>query len=864
MDDLNELMPDSTPPAEDDSPGDEARAGSPASDFEQTASMSGVAAALPALDLIGRTIGSYHVIELLGEGGMGVVYEAEQQSPNRRVALKVMRRGHDVDEVHARMFHHEADALGRLRHPKIAAIYESGHTEDGHDYFAMELVRGQTLNQWLEERSKPTSRTEVQNRLELFHSICEAVQYAHQRGVIHRDLKPANIMVLEDDGLSALPAGTIPMVKVLDFGLARIADPDMQAATIMSEIGVIRGTLPYMSPEQTKGDTDAVDVRTDVYALGVILYEMLSGDRPYDVDSVTLLDALRIICEEPPKPLLTRNTGAFRLDQDLETIVRKALAKNPTQRYGTVLELADDVNRYLTARPIHARPPSTSYRIQRFVQRNKVAVASSGAVFFAILIAMVGIAVGLVRARNAEAEARREAATSAKVSHFLADMLASVDAQQVGRLLLSDIEQRVVDSARDRGIDPDEAVAAYRQALGDVSGTEVGRRLVDEAILAQAARAVRERFDNEPEVASRLEHTLAETYLWLGMNDIAADHARRAAAIRIRALGKDSREALQSTALVGLLAYHQGRLDDAERTLRETSRRQEKLFGGDHQDTTWTRVRLSWVEIEKGRLDTAEEILHDALERQRRTLGDEHRDTATTMNSLAVVYADQNRFAEAEALHSKVLEIRSRTLGPTDPDTLKSMTNLAVVSFYQGRLVVAAELFQDVVDLQIESLGPDHPVTLATMNNLAIILERQGRLEEAEAMHRRVLESKRQVLGDEHPETVSSRYNLAIVLTSQGRLDAAEDMHREIFETRLQELGEQHPKTLDSLCALAGIAALRGDRDTALGRLSRAVDLGYSAGDSLAADSDFESIRNDAAFAAIVERARDNAEKSDL
>jgi serine/threonine protein kinase/tetratricopeptide (TPR) repeat protein len=864
MHDPNEMAPKPLRPAENDFVGDEQGAEAPASDHEQTASISGVAAALPALNLIGRTIGSYHVIELLGEGGMGVVYEAEQQSPHRRVALKVMRRGHDVDEVHARMFHHEADALARLRHPKIAAIYESGHTEDGHDYFAMELVRGQTLNQWLEQRRQPTTRSEVQRRLELFHSICEAVQYAHQRGVVHRDLKPANIMVLESDGSSDSPPAAIPMVKVLDFGLARITDPDMQAATIMSEIGVIRGTLPYMSPEQTKSDVDAVDVRTDVYALGVILYEMLSGERPYDVDSATLLDALRIICEEPPKPLLTRTTGALRLDQDLETIVRKALAKNPDERYGTVLELADDVNRYLTARPIHARPPSAAYRIQRFVQRNKVAVAASGAVVFALFIAMVGIALGLVRARDAEAEARREAATSAKVSRFLVDMLASVDAQQVGRLLLSDIEERVMDSARDRGIDPDRAAADYRQAISEVSGTEVGRRLVDEAILSQAARAVRERFDNEPRVAGQLEHTLAETYLWLGLNDIASEHARRAAVIRSRALGRDSREALQSTALIGLLEYHQGRLDDAERTLRETSRRQEELFGGDHEDTTWTRVRLSWVEIERGRLETAEEILRDALERQRRTLGDEHRDTATTMNSLAVVYADQQRFSEAEALHSKVLEIRSRTLGPTDPDTLKSMTNLAVVSFYQGRLVVAAELFQDVVDLQIESLGPDHPVTLATMNNLAVILERQGRIEEAEEMHRRVLASKRQVLGDEHPETVSSRYNLAIVLTSQGRLDAAEQMHREIFEIRLEELGEQHPRTLDSLCALAGVAALRGDRDTALDRLARAVDLGYLDGDTLMADSDFESLRSDAAFAAIVERARGNAERSEL
>jgi serine/threonine protein kinase len=465
---------------------------------ERTVSVSDALQASPILPVEAvESIGGYRILGVLGEGGMGVVYEAEQSSPQRRVALKVMRRGHTVDEVHARMFHHEAQALARLRHPKIAAIYESGHTADGHDFFAMELVRGQTLGSWLDSRSASVTASELRTRLRLFHCLCEPVHYAHQRGVIHRDLKPANVMVTEDvDRDLSGGAATAPEVKVLDFGLARIADPDMEAATMMSEVGVIRGTLPYMSPEQTRSDIDAVDVRTDVYALGVILYEMVTSRRPYDLDTSSLVDAVRVICEEPPLPLNDPSRLGVTLDRDLETIVGKALAKEPDQRYGSVSELADDIDRYLGERPILARRPSASYRARKFVRRHRAGVAASALVLAAIVAGIVGITVGLVRAKSAEAHARREAATSAKVSQFLADMLASVDAQQVGRLMLGDLEQRVAEAATARGLMPARAIDEFRRLTRDVSGTDAGRRLVDDAILSRATGTRAERSDD--------------------------------------------------------------------------------------------------------------------------------------------------------------------------------------------------------------------------------------------------------------------------------------------------------------------------------------------------------------------------------
>lgn len=828
---------------------------------ERTVSVSDVAHPTPLLPVEAvDSIGGYRILGVLGEGGMGVVYEAEQSSPHRRVALKVMRRGHAVDEIHSRMFHHEAQTLARLRHPKIAAIYESGHTADGHDFFAMELVRGRTLGEWLENRSMSLTAGEVRTRLRLFHSLCEPVHYAHLRGVIHRDLKPANVMVSEEaDGGHSVGAKTTPDVKILDFGLARITDPDMEAATIMSEVGVIRGTLPYMSPEQTRSDVDAVDVRTDVYALGVILYEMVTGRRPYNLDSSSLVDAVRIICEESPLPLNVGTTPGITLDRDLETIVGKALAKEPEERYGCVADLADDIDRYLEARPILARRPSGSYRARKFVQRNRAGVAAATLVVAAIVSGVIGISVGLVQARNAEAYARREAATSAKVSQFLADMLASVDAQQVGRLLFSDLERQVADAASARGAAPERAVAEFRDLTRAVSGTDAGRRLVDDAILSRAGTAIVERFGDEPEVAGHLEHTLAATYERFGLYQPAISHAQRAASIRDTAFGAEAPETLQSQSLIGLLRYRQGQYPEAEDLLNRVLAHQRSILGNDHPDVFLSAVRLSWVLIEDGRYAEGEELLSDILERQRRVLGEEHRDTATTMNSLAVVYNDQARYGEAQALHSEVLAIRSRVLGPTDPDTLKSMTNLAILSYYQGRLDDAAALFKDVLDIQTETLGPDHPVTLGSTNNLAIIYQRQGRLGEAQKLHQQALETKTRVLGENHPETLSSRYNLAIVVTAQGRLDEAERLHRETLEVRRRTLGRDNPQTLDSLCAVAGVAALRGDREAALRHLGEAIGLGYSEADTLAQDGDFESLRDDPTFVDLIERARQNA-----
>jgi WD40 repeat protein/serine/threonine protein kinase len=375
------------------------------------------------------SIGRYRILRKLGEGGMGVVFEAEQQNPRRRVALKVVRSGKFVDDMMLRMFQREVDSLARLKHPNIGGIFESGRTEDGQHFFAMELVDGETLDAYLQSRqelggapgSESMSAGELRFRLALLRKLSDAIHYAHQRGVIHRDLKPSNILVTEEAARGAEVVSTgsdasfeqLPEVKILDFGLARMTEEDVRG-TRVTQVGAIKGTLPYMSPEQARGDPDAIDLRSDVYALGVILYEMLSGTRPYDVEGKSLVDALRTICEEVPRPL--RQACSGRVPADVETIVAKTLEKDADRRYASAAELSAEIGRFLTQQPILARPPSAVYQLRKFAARNRVLVAGVLATFLALLIGVVASTVLGVR----EARQRREATWNGYVANIVA------------------------------------------------------------------------------------------------------------------------------------------------------------------------------------------------------------------------------------------------------------------------------------------------------------------------------------------------------------------------------------------------------------------------------------------------------------
>ncbi len=383
-------------------------------------------------------IGGFRIVSVLGRGGMGVVYEAEQRDPERRVALKVLRGGRLADEIQLRLFRREAQTLARLIHPNIAALYEAGRTDDGLSFFTMELVRGEPLDQYVLDRmgGAHPSPAQLRDRLRLFATICRAVAYAHQRGVIHRDLKPSNILVVADEkpeGSSAasLSGPPVPTVKILDFGLARIADTDVEA-TQLSQAGDIRGTLAYMSPEQARGDSREIDLRSDVYSLGVTMYETITGRFPYDLKTSSLMGVLKTIIDEPPKPIQQAFQGGYKLDPDLWTICGKALEKDPDRRYASADALAEDIERYLANRPILAHPPSTAYQVRKLVSRHRFGFATAAA----FLLLLVGVAVLLAvqadKIRRERDRATQEASRATAINQFLQKTLGAADPWQRG------------------------------------------------------------------------------------------------------------------------------------------------------------------------------------------------------------------------------------------------------------------------------------------------------------------------------------------------------------------------------------------------------------------------------------------------
>ncbi|HYS04345.1 MAG TPA: serine/threonine-protein kinase [Candidatus Dormibacteraeota bacterium] len=762
----------------------------------------------------GSTIGPYRVVREIGRGGMGVVYEAEQKSPRRPVALKVILGGRHVDAEAVRMFRRETDSLARLKHPSIAAIYESGSTGEGQHFFAMELVQGRSLSEYLDERGPARSRSDVRLRLALFRKICAAVAYAHQRGVIHLDLKPSNILVLE------APGGEVPEIKVLDFGLARITDPDAQGATAVTAFGRVQGTLPYMSPEQVRGRRDEVDVRSDVYALGVILYRMLTGRLPYDLEGLEITEAARIVCEEAPLPLGSAAGSGARFDHDLTVIVNKALEKEPGRRYPGVAALDEDVARYLDGRPILARPPSAAYLIRTLVARHKIPVAAAGA----LLVLLVGFAIAMtLQARRIATErdrANREATTAERVSDFL-----------TGLFKVSDPDETRGNSIK------------VREILD--SGLEkIGKELAD-----------------EPEVQARLMQTMGKVYANLGLYPKALPILEQSVATRRRLLGDEHPDTLAAMYDLALLYVNLGRRAEAEKLDDRILETRRRLLGEEHPETLCVMAGLALIDRLQGRFEQAERLERQVLEVRRRVLGEDHPDTLDSMVDLAGVYYEERRYADAEMLYRTAIEKIRRVLGEENSVTLRNITSLANVYERQGRYAEAEALHRDSRERLRRLLGDDHPLTFKATNDLAVLLDDRGRYADAEPLYRDNLERERRVLGEDHPSTLTSMNNLANVYSSEGRYTEAEALFRESLERGRRVLGENHPDTTNTLYNLGCMSVLRGNRTSALDWLGQAVAHGYSHWEVMAKDSDLKPLRGTPAFDALVARARENSRK---
>jgi len=662
---------------------------------------------------------------------MGAVYEAEQDQPRRIVALKVIKSSLANPSL-LRRFEQESEALARLHHPGIAQVYEAGTADSGtgvQPFFAMEFIAGgQPLTQYAEAH-----RLNTPQRLELIAGVCDAVHHAHQRGIIHRDLKPANILVDEQGH-----------PKILDFGVARVTDSDTQA-TRQTDVGQLIGTLAYMSPEQALADPLELDTRSDVYALGVILYELLAGKLPYTL-SKKLHEAVTTIREQDAAAL----SSVSRLYRgDIETVVAKAMEKDKARRYASAADLAADLRRHLKDEPIVARPASAGYQLYKFARRNRALVAGVAAVFVVLVAGVVVSTREAVRARAAERRANSEAAAAKATNDFLAnDLLAQASANnQAGP------------SAKP---DPDLKV---RTALD------------------RAAERITGKFDKQPEVEAAIRDTMGRTYEDLAEYAESQKQLERALDLERRVWGPENPKTLNTLNHLARTAWHQGKDQEAETLLGPALEIERRVLGPEHADTLYCMNNLGNVYRAQGKDAQAEALYRQTLEIRRRVLGPGHPDTLISMNNLANVYWSQGKYAQAEALYSQTIEIQRRVLGPEHPGTLLSMGNLADQYAKQGKDAQAESLFNQTLEISRHVLGPEHTLTLGFLSDFASMYQRQGKYALAETYAAQVLAGRRRAGGSEDPLDIqSAAADLALAYVSQGKFAESEPLARQTLE----------------------------------------------------------------------------------
>ena len=700
-----------------------------------------------------QAIGRYRIRALVGEGGMGAVYEAEQENPRRTVALKVVRSVLAAPELRRR-FVQESQALGRLQHPGIAQIYEAGSADTDlgpQPYFAMELIRGVPLLEYSRQRGLDTRQ-----RVEVMRKVCEAVDHAHQRGIIHRDLKPGNILVDETG-----------QPKILDFGVARVMDSEINT-TRQTSVGDLVGTLAYMSPEQIGADPGQVDARSDVYALGVLLYEQLAGRLPYETGR-QVHEAARVIREEDPAPLreLARSDRS-----DLETIVHKALEKDKTRRYASAAALAADLDRFLRDEPILARPPSAIYQGRKFARRHRALVGGAAAVFLVLAGGIVVSTAEAIRANRERDRALRAEQAASAVNDFLQnDLLAQAGARaQAGRSGSSDPDLKV------------------RTALD------------------RAAARIAGKFDSQPLVEASIRRTIGLAYYDLNSFAKAQEHLERAADLRKRALGPEHPDTLTSMDELGVLYTYQGKYPQAEALLSKVLEARQRILGPRRKETLSTMSNLGVAISYEGDNARVAPLFASLLETEKQVQGEAHPDTLSVMDSLASTYMRLGRFAEAEPLYQREVELDRRVLGPEHPDTINGVHNLATAYRADGKYAQADALFAEALAARRKTFGDDHWETQDTVFSLAISYRAQGRYPEAASLMERAAGKLGRGLGPEHPLTLQVQYNLAEVYRLQGRWATAEALYKTVLEVRRRVLG---PDNLYSAQALASIGDVK-------------------------------------------------------
>jgi serine/threonine protein kinase len=775
---------------------------------------------LTALEKPGDRIGRYKLLEQIGEGGCGVVYMAEQEEPVRRlVAIKVIKLGMDTKNVISR-FEAERQALAMMDHPNIAKVLDAGATETGRPYFVMELVRGIKITDYCDQNNLST-----EERLLLFIQVCQAIQHAHQKGIIHRDIKPSNILVTLRDG--------IPVPKVIDFGIAKATtEQRLTDRTLFTAFQQFIGTPAYMSPEQAEMSELGVDTRSDIYSLGVLLYELLTGQTPFDsktLQRVGLDETRRIIREEEPKRPSTRLSTMLGADLkviakgrkveppklihmlrgDLDWIVMKALEKDRTRRYETANGVAADIQRHLKNEPVLASPPSNFYKFQKLVRRNKLAFS------FAALMAVVLITATAVSAWQA-ALARQRLAESESISKFLTEVFQSPDPARDARTIT--VAEALAAAVKKLETDLADQPAQRLRLQGTLAKTYHALGLDREAIPLQEKVLDYDRKNFGPEDLRTVSamHLLAILYEGTGRRVEALDLREKVLALRLKVLGRENPDTLWAMNNLSFSYEEAGRNAEALELREEALALRRKVSGPENPDTLWAMNALAFSYDHAGRWNESIKLREEACALYAKIKGPEHPDTLLALECLANSYNSVDRSDEALALEEKVLSIRRRVSGPEHPDTLWVMYDLAISYSRVGRLDEALKLREDVLALRRKVLGPEHFNTLWAMQALANSYFAVGRLDEALQLREQVLALRQKINGPNDPTTIAAMANLAISLDSAERQDEALRLREEVLASERKEFGAEHPETLDGMHNLAISYAQKGRLDEAL------------------------------------------------
>lgn len=776
----------------------------------------------------GARVGRYRIIEQIGHGGMGEVYRAEQLEPvQREVALKLVR-ARRLDARHVAYFEVERQLLARMAHPAIAQIFDAGTTAEGHPYFAMELIAGTPITTFCDAH-----RLSLEERIALFIRVCEGVQHAHQKGVIHRDLKPGNLLVDRVDGR--------PLPKIIDFGIATATAGALGAGL------EVAGTPDYMSPEQAGDDPSLIDIRSDVYALGVVLNEILTGQRPLAAGE-TGTDSTRTL-RLPSEQMSTLAPGEAEqiahvrgqtlphmrrmLRGELDWVVAKAMQHERMRRYPSVAALAEDLQRFLDGHPLEAVPRSRRYVLRKFAQRHRTAIVAALLVTLALVGGLALSVYGLLQARAQRAIVLERSAQLEKVAAFQQAMLENVDVEAMGLGIAGDLRAQVAQQAP-------EQLHALDAALANASTTDLARGLIDRSILGNAERAIARDFGSDPGLAADLRESVAQVRKTLGMPQRAAEGLATVVAYRTRALGADAEATLKAQ-------------DELARALLDAARTREALTVVDSalthlarlpaDDPLRIRLRVDQADLVAalGDRPRARKLLEDLRADATRLRGERDPATMEVTDRLAILLGRMGDPDAGRRLLEALVPMRTQVLGKDAPDTLAAQHNLAVMRVLTGDPAGAIALQRDLVAVQTRRLGAEHPTTLGERANLANMISDAGQPAEAIPIARAVLEAQTRVLGGDDPRTLRTRLNLASFLARSGQFEEALRLQQQVQDARNRLLGPRHPDTLfieinhaatlhqagQDAAALALLARVLPVAREVLGDSDRQLQMGY-------------------------------------